>query len=124
MRREVREPRVAGTSRSPGICPPLTAKAEPLPARELREVLWVCCQIRKEDDVVVAANAGQQTPNGYYCLERMLKGLLARGAKVLLCGTCMDARGMQDEHLVEGSRRSTMDQLAEATLSAEKVLVF
>ena len=75
-------------------------------------------------DAVVAANAGQQTPNGYYNLERMLKGLLARGAKVLLCGTCMDARGIQEEDLVEGSRRSSMDELAEATIAAEKVLVF
>lgn len=75
-------------------------------------------------DAVGAAKAGQQTPNGYYNLERMLKGLLARGAKVLLCGTCMDARGMREEDLVEGSRRSTMDELAEATTAAEKVLVF
>ena len=75
-------------------------------------------------DAVVAANAGQQTPNGYYNLERMLKGLLARGAKVLLCGTCMDARGIQEEDLVEGSRRSSMGELSEATIAAEKVLVF
>jgi uncharacterized protein involved in oxidation of intracellular sulfur len=75
-------------------------------------------------DAVVAANAGQQAPNGYYNLERMLNGLLARGAKVLLCGTCMDARGIQEEDLGEGSRRSTMDELAEATIASEKVLVF
>ena len=48
----------------------------------------------------------------------------ARKGEVLLCGTCMDARGLSDEELVEGTRRSTMDELAERTLAAERVLVF
>jgi uncharacterized protein involved in oxidation of intracellular sulfur len=43
-------------------------------------------------DAVAAAKAGQQTPNGYYNLERMVKGVLTRKGRVLLCGTCMDAR--------------------------------
>jgi uncharacterized protein involved in oxidation of intracellular sulfur len=75
-------------------------------------------------DAVAAAKSGQQTPNGYYNLERMLKGLLGRGAKVLLCGTCMDARGIKEEELLEGSRRSSLDELSDATTAAEKVLVF
>jgi uncharacterized protein involved in oxidation of intracellular sulfur len=75
-------------------------------------------------DAVSAAKAGQQTPNGYYNLERMLKTLIARGGKVLLCGTCMDARGMREQELLEGSRRSTMDELTELTLVADKLLVF
>ena len=75
-------------------------------------------------DAVSTAKAGQQTPNGYYNLERMLKGLIARGGKVLLCGTCMDARGLQEQELLEGSRRSTLDELTELTLVAEKLLVF
>ncbi|MBL8904794.1 MAG: DsrE family protein, partial [Rhizobiales bacterium] len=44
--------------------------------------------------------------------------------QVLLCGTCMDARGMTGEDMMEGARRSTMDELAAATVSADKVLVF
>jgi uncharacterized protein involved in oxidation of intracellular sulfur len=43
---------------------------------------------------------------------------------MLLCGTCMDARGIGDGELVEGARRSTLDELAERTLAAELVLVF
>ena len=66
----------------------------------------------------------ERTNNGIRLANNLLKGLLARGAKVLLCGTCMDARGIQEEDLVEGSRRSSMDELAEATIAAEKVLVF
>ena len=45
-------------------------------------------------------------------------------ARVLLCGTCMDARGLADADLTEGAVRSTLDALAEATLAADRVLVF
>ena len=44
-------------------------------------------------DAVICAKAGQKTPDGYYNVERMLKPFTRHG-KVLLCGTCMDARGM------------------------------
>jgi len=74
-------------------------------------------------DAVVSAKKGQKTPEGYYNVERMLKPL-ARKGEVLLCGTCMDARGLSDEEILEGCRRSTMDELANLTLKADKVLVF
>jgi uncharacterized protein involved in oxidation of intracellular sulfur len=74
-------------------------------------------------DAVIAARKGQKTPDGYYNMERMLKRVLAKGT-VLLCGTCMDARGMTDEDIMDGARRSTMDELGDATFNAEKVLVF
>ncbi len=75
-------------------------------------------------DAVLAAKAGQKTPDGYYNVERMLKRVLAGHGRVLLCGICMDARGLTDAELMEGARRSTMDELAAATLAADKVLVF
>ena len=75
-------------------------------------------------DAVTAAMSGQVTPDGYYNIERMVKRILASGSEVLLCGTCMDARGLTPEHLIEGAIRSTMDQLAERTIAADKVLVF
>ena len=74
-------------------------------------------------DAVIAARQGQKTPDGYYNMERMLKRVLAKGA-VLLCGTCMEARGMTDADVMDGARRSTMDELGEVTLAADKVLVF
>ena len=74
-------------------------------------------------DAVLAANAGQKTPDGYYNVERMLKRLAGKG-RVLLCGTCMDARGLTDAEMMDGAGRSTMDELAAATLEADKVLVF
>ena len=75
-------------------------------------------------DAVAAGKVGQRTPNGYYNLERMVKGVLNRKGKILLCGSCMDARGIQEPEIVEGSRRSTLDQLTELTAAADKVLVF
>jgi uncharacterized protein involved in oxidation of intracellular sulfur len=75
-------------------------------------------------DAVVGARKGQKTPDGYYNVERMLTRVRAAKGRILLCGTCMDARGMIDDDLMDGARRSTMDELAEATTAADKVLVF
>jgi uncharacterized protein involved in oxidation of intracellular sulfur len=75
-------------------------------------------------DAVIAAKSNQKTPDGYYNVERMLKRVLAANGKVLLCGTCMDARGLDDAALMAAARRSTMDELAAATVEAEKVMVF
>lgn len=75
-------------------------------------------------DAVLAAKAGQKTPDGYYNVERMLKRVLLGKGEVLLCGTCMDARGLGEDELMAGVRRSTMDELAAAIAAADKVLVF
>jgi uncharacterized protein involved in oxidation of intracellular sulfur len=75
-------------------------------------------------DAVAAARQGQKTPDGYYNVERMLHRVLAVNGRVLLCGTCMDARGLTENELVEGAARSSMDELAKATIAADKVLVF
>jgi len=75
-------------------------------------------------DAVVGARKGQKTPDGFYNVERMLKRVLTGKGRVLLCGTCMDARGMTEDDIMPGAARSTMDELAEATASADKVLVF
>jgi uncharacterized protein involved in oxidation of intracellular sulfur len=75
-------------------------------------------------DAAAVARAGQRTPNGYYNLERMLKGILSSGGAVLLCGSCMDARGIRAEDVVDGTRRGSMDELTQLTADAEKVLVF
>jgi uncharacterized protein involved in oxidation of intracellular sulfur len=71
-------------------------------------------------DAVACAKAGQKVPQGYSNLELMVKAV-AHGGAVLLCGTYLDARGIGDPELIEGTRRSTLD---EATLAADRVLVF
>jgi uncharacterized protein involved in oxidation of intracellular sulfur len=74
-------------------------------------------------DAIVCAKSGQKVPQGFYNLELMLKSVLRKG-DVLMCGTCMDARGFTDADAIEGAQRSTMKELAERTLAADKVLVF
>jgi uncharacterized protein involved in oxidation of intracellular sulfur len=74
-------------------------------------------------DAVACAVAGQQLPEGHYHLDRMIKGLLHR-AQVGCCGTCLDARGLAEEQLVEGARRSTLEELTDWTLWADKALIF
>lgn len=75
-------------------------------------------------DSVLCAKKGQKTPDGYYNAERMLRRVLTAKGRLLLCGTCMDARGLTEADLMEGAARGTMDLLAEATLAADRVLVF
>jgi uncharacterized protein involved in oxidation of intracellular sulfur len=75
-------------------------------------------------DAVFAAKTGQKTPDGYYNVERMLKGIVGGKGQILLCGTCMDARGLSDAEIIHGTRRSSMAELATITLGADKVLVF
>ena len=53
-----------------------------------------------------------------------MKRVLSGKGQVLLCGTCMDARGITDAELMPGAKRSTMDALATALSEADKVLVF
>ncbi len=72
-------------------------------------------------DAVACAKSGQKVPDGYYNAGDMVRMV---GGEVSLCGTCMDARGMTEEQVVEGARRSTLKELAEWTAAADKVLVF
>jgi uncharacterized protein involved in oxidation of intracellular sulfur len=75
-------------------------------------------------DAVTCAKKAQKTPDGYYNIERMLKRFTSGTHRILLCGSCMDARGLAEADLVEGAQRSTMDELAQVTVAADKVFVF
>lgn len=75
-------------------------------------------------DAASCAKAGQVLPQGYYSLERMLKVFHAQGGETGVCGSCMDARGLTDAELTAVARRSTLEELTEWTLWADKVLVF
>ena len=74
-------------------------------------------------DAVTCAKTGQKVPEGYYNVQLML-GKIVRSGEVLLCGTCMDARGLRADEIIEGALRGTLAQLADWTIEADKVLVF
>lgn len=75
-------------------------------------------------DAVGCAVAGQILPDGFYHLDRMLKAALKHGAEVGCCGTCLDARAIDDAGLVDGARRSTLDELTDWTIWADQVVTF
>lgn len=75
-------------------------------------------------DGAACAKAGQRVPQGYYNMELMLQGPARHGAEVGVCGTCMEARGMGDADLATGTRRSTLEELTQWTMWADRTLVF
>jgi uncharacterized protein involved in oxidation of intracellular sulfur len=75
-------------------------------------------------DSVACARGGQDTPKGYYNLERMLRLVTNHDGEVGACGSCMDARGLADAALTHGVRRSSLEELASWTSWADKVIVF
>jgi uncharacterized protein involved in oxidation of intracellular sulfur len=75
-------------------------------------------------DATACAKGHQKVPAGYYNIETMLHTCARHGAEIGVCGSCMDARGMADTELTEGAHRSTMEQLADWTQWAGRVLVF
>jgi uncharacterized protein involved in oxidation of intracellular sulfur len=75
-------------------------------------------------DGVGCAVAGQRLADGYYHVDRMIRGLLNHEATIGCCGTCLDARGQTVEQLVEGAHRSTMEELADWIQWADRTIVF
>jgi len=75
-------------------------------------------------DAAACAKAGQKVPAGYYNIQSMLGSITRRGGSVGVCGTCMDARGIAESELIEGTHRSTMDELTAWTLEVDSRLVF
>lgn len=75
-------------------------------------------------DAAACAKAGQAVPNGYYNVDRMLQAVALKQAPIGVCGSCMDARGLKAEELVQGVKRSCLDELTDWTQWADKVVVF
>jgi len=75
-------------------------------------------------DAVTCALPNQNTPNGYYNIERMLRSVISNNGKVRICTSCAEARGIKDTMLIEGAELSTMKELVEWTLDSDRVLTF
>lgn len=75
-------------------------------------------------DAAACAKRGQKMPQGYYNIGDMLGMVVRNGGEAGVCGSCLDARGIVVEEMIEGMSRSTMDQLAAWTQWADKVIVF
>jgi len=75
-------------------------------------------------DSVTGALVNQNTPQGYYNIERMLKAIINKGGKVKLCGGCIDARGVSALQFIENCERSNMSELVQWSFEADKVFTF
>ncbi|MEX2347501.1 MAG: DsrE family protein [Balneolaceae bacterium] len=75
-------------------------------------------------DAATCAVAGQETPEGYYNIERMMKLSVAKEAKIRICSTCAAARGIKDAAFVKGAELSTIKGLADWIATSDKVLTF
>ena len=75
-------------------------------------------------DAAAGAKAGQKVPEGYYNVLHMLGRVVRAGGEAAACGTCLDARGIAAADIGEGIHRGTLDELANWTAWADKVLVF
>ncbi len=75
-------------------------------------------------DSVTCALPNQSTPNGYYNIERMLRAVIRKGGQIKACVGCSEARGVAGLTLLEGVKISTMSELAEWSVEADKVLTF
>jgi len=75
-------------------------------------------------DAAGCGKSGQKVPTGFYNLQLMFNKVVRNKGEVGACGTCMDARGIAETELIEGIRRSTLEELADWTQWADKVIVF
>lgn len=78
------------------------------------------------NDAVDMARDVCKPPEGYdQDLSRMLKDLIAAGAPVKVCGTCMARCGIHKNHpYFEGAEQSTMAALADWVVDSDKVITF
>ena len=75
-------------------------------------------------DAASAAKTNQRVPAGYYNVQTMLSVVTKHGGEVKVCGTCMDARGIAAEELLQGAHRSTLEELTDWVTTSDRVLVF
>jgi len=75
-------------------------------------------------DAVFCGLSKQNTPNGYYNIERMLKSIIRKGGEVKSCGGCSEARGIDKIPFIEGVKLSNMKEFTKWTVECDKVLTF
>jgi len=75
-------------------------------------------------DAVFCGLPNQNTPDGYYNIERMLKSVIKRGGEVKSCGGCSEARGIAKMEFINGVKLSNMKEFTQWTVKCDKVLTF
>lgn len=73
-----------------------------------------------EDGIWVAHK--NQDPSTYDNVGKWLSDVIEEGAKILVCGVCMKARGMSEDELMEGCTKTSMHGFLEMCEEADKIL--
>ena len=89
----------------------------------LREQQALDLKLFLMSDAVTAGLRGQKPAEGYN-IQQMLEILTAQNVPVKLCKTCTDGRGITTLPLIDGVEIGTLVELAQWTLTADKVLTF
>ncbi|WP_109079362.1 DsrE/DsrF/TusD sulfur relay family protein [Aggregatibacter kilianii] len=74
-------------------------------------------------DSILSGLAGQN-PNEGSNVQQVIEILVAQGAEIKLCTSCVKARGLLDAKLIDGVTRGTLDDVSNWTLWADKVINF
>jgi len=75
-------------------------------------------------DGIICGLTGLNPAHADYNPQVMLQQLAASGVPIAVCGTCMEARGLSEQVLIQGARRSSIDELVNWVEECEKVLTF
>lgn len=75
-------------------------------------------------DAVFCGLPNQNTPDGFYNIERMLKSVIQNGGEVKSCGGCSKARGIDKLTFIKGVKLSNMKEFAQWTVECDKILTF
>lgn len=75
-------------------------------------------------DAVNCVIPNQNTPSGYYNIERMLKSVINKKGKVMICTSCAEARGLKEIKLVEAANLSSMKELTQLIIESDRVISF
>lgn len=75
-------------------------------------------------DAVACAIPNQNTPNGYYSIERMLKAVVQKNGQIKICTSCVEARGLKEIKFIDGANLSSMKELTQLTMESDRVLTF
>lgn len=76
-------------------------------------------------DAVLGVRTGQKPRTDGHGPETSLKRISElSSAKVHACGSCLDHRGIAASDMVDLANRASLDDLADTTMWADKVMVF
>lgn len=78
------------------------------------------------DEAVICAKKGQNPPEDLKGLNlaQKLTDLMKLGVKVLVCGSCCEAKGLKKEEVIEGAQVCCLMDVANTIKTSKETLVF